>query len=145
MNENMELVEYIYQDSEMACYTLTTTLEQLKGKDNKIKSAVEDILKGYERYLKETKEELEEHGVSLKPLGMMPKMGASMGVKKEVKSDNSDASIADMLIKGISMGSLDMEKKMKEYQEKVDKKYYKQAQDFYKFQQANIESLKKYL
>lgn len=141
----MELVEYIYQDAEMACFTLTTTLEKLNGKDNKIKSAVEDILKGYERYQKETKEILEENNVSLKPLGMMSKMGASMGVKKEVKEDNSDASIADMLIKGIQMGSLDMEKKMKEYEEKVEKKYYKKAKDFLQFQQANIESLKKYL
>ena len=33
---------------------------------------------------------------------------------KEVKKDNSDAAIADMLIKGVSMGSIEMEKKIKQ-------------------------------
>lgn len=41
-------------------------------------------------------------------------MAASMGIGKEVRSDNSDSSIADMLIKGISMGTLDMQKKIAE-------------------------------
>lgn len=145
MNLNMELMEYIYQDAEMACFTLTTTLDKLNGKDNKIKSIIEDILKGYERYLEETKEELEEHGISLKPLGAMSKMGASMGVKKEVKCDNSDSSIADMLIKGISMGSLDMEKKINEYQGKAEKKYLKKAKEFFEFQHDSVDKLKEYL
>ena len=72
-------------------------------------------------------------------------MGAKMGIKKEVLHDNSDASIADMLIKGISMGTIDMEKKIENYKENVDKENLKLAKDFYQFQQENIEELKKHL
>ena len=68
-----------------------------------------------------------------------------MGIKKEVLHDNSDASIADMLIKGISMGTIDMEKKIENYKENVDKENLKLAKDFYQFQQENIEELKKHL
>ena len=68
-----------------------------------------------------------------------------MGIHKEVKKDNSDSSIADMLIKGISMGSIDMEKKIKDYDDEVNKDYLKIAKDFMKFQEKTIEDLKKFL
>ncbi len=72
-------------------------------------------------------------------------MGAKMGIKKEVKSDNSDAAIADMLIKGISMGSIDIEKRITNYKEVVNKKYLDFASEFLKFQQKTIEELKTFL
>lgn len=75
----------------------------------------------------------------------MAKMSAKMGITKEVMADNSDASIADMLIKGISMGSIDMEKKIDVYKDNVDKENIKWAKDFYQFQQDNIKALKKFL
>lgn len=145
MNENFELVEYMYQDSEMATETLTETLKDLNGKENKIKPVIEDILKGYERYLEECTKILKSNGIELKSNGFMAKMGATIGIKKEIREDNSDASIADMLIKGISMGSLDMEKKINNYKENAQKEYLKLAKDFFTFQKDNMEALKKFL
>lgn len=145
MNEKFELLEHIYKDAEMSIYTLSDLLDKLKDKDNKIKDSVEDILHTYEDFLKKTKEMLESHDVKLSHTSMMAKMGADMGIKKEVKADNSDSSMADMLIKGISMGSLDMEKKLKDYEKEADKDAVNIAKDFLKFQQDSIEKLKRYL
>lgn len=145
MNENLELYKHIYQDSEMSIFTLTKLLEELKEKDNKIKKTVEEILKGYKRYFEEAKSYLENSDESLKENGLMAKMGASMGIKKEVNSDNSDSSIADMLIKGVSMGTIDMEKKINDYKDEVDKKELKFSKDFLEFQQDVIKGLKKFL
>ena len=143
MNEKLELYTHIYKDAEMSIFTLTKLLEELKEKDNKIKKDVEEILKGYERYFCEAKDAL---GDPVKEEnGMMAKMGASMGIKKEVRSDNSDASIVDMLIKGVSMGTIDMEKKINDYKDEVDKKELKFAKEFLGFQQDIIIGLKKYL
>ena len=36
MDENVELLEYIYQNAEMGVYTLTKLLENLNGRENKI-------------------------------------------------------------------------------------------------------------
>ncbi len=145
MNENCELLESIYKDAAMATYTLEELLKELNGKDNKIIKPCEDILKGYERYRDETKEKLLKLDSELKEESIMAKLGAKMGIMKEVITDNSDASIADMLIKGISMGSIDMEKKIGAYKENVDKDNIKLAKDFYRFQQDNIKALKKFL
>jgi len=143
MNEKIELYKHIYKDSEMSIFTLTKLLEELKEKDNKIKKDVEEILKGYERYFSEVKDLLGDYEKCEN--GKMAKMGASMGIKKEVKHDNSDSSIADMLIKGVSMGTIDMEKKINDYKNIVDKNELKFAKDFLEFQQDVITGLKKYL
>lgn len=145
MSENNELLEYMYQDAEMSTYTLTELLEELKGRDNKIVKDIEKILKEYEEYLKAFQKQLKKEDVGCKPKGMLSKMMAKMGIKKEVIHDNSDGSIADMLIKGISMGSLDMEKKITQYKENVNKKTLDLAKDFLKFQEDTIEELKSYL
>ena len=145
MSENFELLEHIYKDSEMSVYTLSDLLQKLKDKDNKIKESIEDILHTYEEFLKKSKEILESHDINLSHVGMMAKMGADMGIKKEVKADNSDSSMADLLIQGISMGSLDMEKKLSVYEKQVDQEFLRMGKDFLKFQQNSIEKLKKYL
>ena len=145
MNENLELYKHILKDSDMSVYSLTKLLEDLKEKDNKIKTTVEDILKGYERYKEQAKTYLEEHDEDLEYDGMMAKAGARMGIKMEVNKDNSDSSIADMLIKGVSMGSIDMEKKINAYENEVGNDELKFAKDFLSFQQDIVENLKKYL
>ena len=145
MNENNELLEYMYQDSEMAKYTLEKLINELKGKDNKIIKTLEDILKKYEDYYKNLKKELKKENVKPKESSIFSKIGASMGIKKEVISDNSDSSIADMLIKGISMGTLDMEKKISQYDKIANKKTIDLAKKFLIFQQDTINNLKIYL
>ena len=145
MKTENELLQHIYQDASMATFTLTKLLENLKEKDNKIKDATEDILKEYEQFAKTSKQLLQEQKIIPQEESMMAKMGASMGIKKEVINDNSDASMAEMLIQGISMGSLEMQKKIKAYEKMIDEETLKLAKSFLKFQENAIEKLKKYL
>ena len=145
MNENLELLEYIYQNSEMGVFTLTKLLQQLNGKENKIKKVVEEELKGYEVYLKDSKKLIKKSKVDAKANGIMQKMGASMGIKKEVKVDNSDAAMAHMLVEGITMGVVDMKTKIKNYKDSVDKDVLRLAERFLKFQEDEIEILNAYL
>lgn len=140
--EEKILYKSIYKDTNMAIFTLKETLKKLKEKDNKIKEVIGEIIKGYERYNIQAKEKLKED--ELEENGSLSKMFASHGIGKEIKKDNSDSSIADMLIEGISMGSLDIEKKIKSYK-KAEKEEKKMAEDFYKFQKDIITNLKKFL
>ena len=144
-DERFELLKHINQDAGMASYSIENLLKDLKEKDNNIKGLAEDILKEYQYYFKETKEILNKHDISIDEESFMDKMGAKMGIKMNVMDDNSDSSIADMLIKGISMGSIDMEKKIDDYKDDVDQKDLKIAKDFLKFQKNSIEKLKEYL
>ncbi len=143
--ENQELLQYIYETVEMGKYSTTELTKELHGKDNKIKDILDDILKDYEHFYEKSKKLLNKNKIEEKEIGMMAKMGASMSMKKEVLSDNSDASIADMLIKGLTMGSLEMSKKIDQYEKKADSKILDLAKDVHKFQEKKIEELKKFL
>ena len=146
MDESLEIVNHIYKDSEMAISTLTKLSTTLEKKDNKIKDTVEDIIKGYERYFKDAKKILNKNNCKKEKNGLVSKVMANMGIDKEVKDDNSDSAISDMLIKGVSMGSIDLEKKLKKYKDKeIDDKILELANDFKNFQDDIIEKLKEYL
>ena len=145
MNETNELLEEVYKTAAMGRFSMMKLIEALKEKDNKIKGYLEELLEDYRNYedqskgllLKENIEPMEENAIS--------KLMASMGIQKEVKGDNSDAAMAEMLIQGISMGSIEMEKQIKNYKDRVDKDDMKLAKKFLKFQEKAIEELKKYL
>lgn len=145
MKEKNELLLHIYKDAEMGAYTITKLLEDLKEKDNKIKSTLEKTLKEYQEFASKSKEYLEKDNAEIKENGVFSKMMAKMGINKEVTHDNSDAAIADMLIKGISMGSIDMEKKIKDYESEVTNEQLNFAKKFLKFQEKTIEVYKDYL
>lgn len=145
MSENIEVLSKIYKDSEMSCFSLDELLVFLKDKDNKIKDTVENIKKGYERYKNEALDLLDKLNKDGIEESIMSKMMASMGIKKEVKNDNSDSNIASVLIKGISMGILDMEKIINDYEKKLDKDVFKFSKKFLNFQKDNVEELKKHL
>lgn len=145
MNEKIELYKHIYQDSEMSLSSLEELKKDLKNKDNKIKGILDDIIDGFKEYKKYSKKVLEKCKCEVEEDSFMVKMMANMGIKKEVLNDNSDSHMADLLIQGISMGSINMEKKIDDYKDKVPSKDIRYAKKFLKFEQEKIEELKKYL
>lgn len=145
MNENEEILEYIYQTSNMGYQSSKDLINSLKGKDNKIKKLVEEIEKNYEKYSKESEKMLNKKDIKAKPIGMMAKAMSKMSVIKEMMSDNSDANIADMLIQGLTMGNLELSKHIDNYEKTADKKIIDMAKSLRKFGEEYIEKLKVYL
>lgn len=145
MNENNELLMYIYQNVDMGVKATTHLINLLNKKDNKIKSIVEGQLKGYENFLKESKKLLKKNKIEPKEKGILADLGSSIGMNIEFMKDNSDTRIADMLIKGFTMGNLDIDKRINSFSGDVDKKILKLAKDLKKFGEENIELLKPYL
>lgn len=145
MNENEEILEYIYQTSNMGMQSTKDLINSLKGKDNKIKKLVEEIEKNYEKYAKETEKLLNRQELKAKPIGMMAKAMSKMSINKEMISDNSDANIADMLIQGLTTGNLELSKHIDNYEKTADKKIINLAKNLKKFGEEYIEKLKNYL
>lgn len=145
MNETNELLEEVYKTAAMGRFSMMKLIEALKEKDNKIKGYLEELLEDYRNYEDQSKELLLKENIEPMEENAISKLMASMGIQKEVKGDNSDAAMAEMLIQGISMGSIEMEKQIKNYKDRVDKDDMKLAKKFLKLQEKAIEELKKYL
>ncbi len=143
MVEEKELIKHIYKDSEMGSYTIEVLLNDLKEKDNKIKKYAQELLNQYQEFAKRSKEYLKCD--ELPKIGRLNKVGARIGINSEIDEDNSDSRVADMLIKGLSMGSIEMEKKINDYKDVAGKETLHLASDFQNFQKEAIEKLKEYL
>ena len=145
MNENNELLLYIYENADMGVKSTTTLIRTINGKDNKIKKVLEGELKGYENFLKKSEKLLKKYKVEKKTKGIMADMGSFMGIKMEMLKDNSDARVADMLTKGFTMGNIDITKKIDMYKDDAEKEILDLAKELLEFGKANIEYLKPYL
>ena len=145
MNENEELLTYFYQTSNMGLQSMVDLLNCLKGKDNKIMDLLFEIKKNYEKYVLETEKLLKKHKLQVKDLGLMTKTMSKLSINKEMLDDNSDANIADMLIKGLTMGNLELTKNIQKYENVADKKIISLGRNLLKFGENYIEKLKMYL
>lgn len=145
MNENNELLLYVYENCKMGCDTLTTLIRTIQSKDNKIKQLLESELKEFEKYIKESEKLLKKNKVEPKEKSMMASIGSYMGIKIEMIKDNSDAKIADMLVKGMTMGIVDITKKLDNLKEEADKNVKKLAEKLKDYEQSEIKKLKEFL
>ena len=113
MNENNELILHIYETVSMGAESTTNLLKALKNRDNKIKGLVEEELKEYEMYLKESEKILKKNKINIKKPNLMARIGSNMGIMMETMKDNSDSAIASMLMEGFVMGISEMNSKIK--------------------------------
>lgn len=145
MNENLELLECIYQNADMGAKSLTNLLKSLKEKDNKIKALVSEEVKGYEKFVKESEKLLKKNKINPKGKGLVAETMSKMGIKKEVKNDNSDSALAEMIIEGFTMGNLELNKLITNYEKVAHKKYLKLAKELVEFGENEIKKLKEYI
>lgn len=145
MNENSEMLLYIYKNADMGVKSTTKLLKLLNNSDNKIKPIVEEELKEYESFLKKTKTLLKKNKVEPKGTSLLLDLTSSITMNMEFMKDNSDAKIADMLIRGFTMGNIEIDKKIDKYKNATDKSILKIAKELKKFGETNIELLKPYL
>ena len=145
MNENMELLNFVYENAEMGVHTLNNLSNILRKKDNKIKGLIEDELKEYNNFLKESEKLLKKNKLGYKKTNLMSKISSKMGIAMETMKDNSDPAIASMVIEGLTMGIVEMETKIESYKKIVDKKILKLSNKFLKFQEEEIEKLKTFM
>ena len=142
MNENMELLNFVYENAEMGVHTLNILSDTLRKRDNKIKGLIEDELKEYNNFLKESEKLLKKNKIEPKKTNLMAKLSRKMGITMETMKDNSDPAIASMVIEGLTMGIVEMQTKIENYKKLVDKKILKLSIKFLKFQEEEIEKLK---
>ena len=145
MNENNELLMHIYKTSEMGVESTKNVIDCIKTKDNKIKHVLETELKEYEKFYKISKSKLEKENVKPKGNKIIAKVSSDIGVYFETMKDNSDAAVASMMIEGLTMGIVEMETKINNYQSTCEEDILKIAKDFLKFQQNEVEKLKTFM
>ncbi|NLY88595.1 MAG: hypothetical protein GX085_03105 [Firmicutes bacterium] len=142
MNENAELLNFVYQNSQMG----VETIQQLMGivSDEKFKKQLESQFKEYEEIHSTARKMLNENGYDEKGISAMEKIRTYLMLNIQTMTDKSSSHIAEMLIIGSNMGIINAVKNLKKYKG-AEPKVKSLMESLLKFEENNVQRLKEFL
>ena len=143
MSADAEMLNFIYQNSQMGVETLNQLIPMI---DNEaFKKRLEAQLKEYEQIHEEEKKLLNRHGYDEKGIGALEKIMAYLMIDMKTLMDKSSSHIAEMLIQGSNMGIIDAVKRINQYEKEAEKEVTALMKRLLKFEENNVERLKEAL
>jgi len=142
MNGNTEMLNFIFQNSEMGVDTIGQIVELVK--EPGLKKQLNSQLAEYEKINTEAKAMLNRHGCEEKGINSFDKIKAYLMINIQTLTDKSASHIAEMLIIGSNMGVIDANKNIHRYFE-AEKDIVKLMQRLLKFEEENIKKLIEFL
>lgn len=133
------------ENTKMGLASTKELLKLIKEKDNKIKKVLEDELKKYEDLYKKCKSLMKKYKVKSEKSGLLKNLTATLAMRMEVNKDNSDSKLASILIRGFTMGNVDIEAKIKSYKKEASKDILSLAREILEFGENEIKLLKDFL
>ena len=115
MSGDAELLNFIYQNSQMGVDTIRQLIGVVEDKD--LKEHLKTQFQGYEEFHQAAKELLNEHGYDEKGLGIVEKARTYFMINLQTMTDPSASHIASMLITGSSMGIVEAIQKYRQYED----------------------------
>lgn len=142
MDENIEMLNYIYQNANMG----VETINQILGEDvePKIVDTLTQQLNEYEDITGEAEELLEIRGREEKDIGLKDKIRTYFSIKMSTMKDDSASKIAKMMIQGSNMGIIDITENLNKYDD-IEEDIRHLAERLLSLEQRSIEQLKIFL
>lgn len=142
VNVDLDLLEKTYQNANMGVIAIETVLD--KANDKRFIQDLKSQLKDYEQIADMAKDQLVKHKAEVKEKSFYNKMMLKGNINVQTMMDSTDSRIADMVIKGSTMGVTQMTKLL---HDKTDADGISRhiAEDFISREEKNIEVMKAYL
>ena len=142
MKEEIEFLEYIYQNAKMGQDSIINMLKT-RNKNDEIELVLKEQLKDYRKVVNSPSAMLERRMKKAKDINVMAKIGTYMNIKLNMLGDDSPQKVADMFIEGSKMGIEQIEKNLQEYN--ISNKYVKNlGEKLLEIEKKNISNLHKY-
>lgn len=142
-NHNAQLLNFIYQNSQMGVDTITQLLDI--SNDEAFKERLHAQLKEYRQIHDKAAQMLEENGFNEEGLSAFEKIRTYLMINFQTLSDDSTSHIAEMLMVGSNMGVIDALKNIHKYQETAEPDILDLMEHLKKFEENNVERFKSYL
>lgn len=142
MNQNAELLNFVYQNAQMGVETIHQILKVTEHEG--LKKQLEKQMKEYESFQKEAGKLLEENGYDEKGVRSFEKIRAYLMVNLQTMTDRTTSHIAKMMMIGSNMGIIQAVKNLRKY-ENVQKNVKNLMERLQKKEEENLESMKAFL
>lgn len=114
MNEEVEFLEYIYQNAKMGIESIGRLIKS-RNKDDKLDQIFKEQLHDYTKIANSARGMLKRRNKETKEIGVMSKIATYMTIKMNLSKENPDKEAVDMVIKGSQMGIEQITKHLKDY------------------------------
>ena len=142
MNENEELLNFIYKNSEMGVSTLGKLIDMVG--EITFRKQLTDQLAEYRTFENSAKELILKYGAAEKGLSDVDKAKTYFTISMQTMTDKSNSHIAEMLITGSNMGIIESVKNLKKYPA-AEKEVRDLLQRLLEFEENNVQRLKEFL
>ena len=129
MDTNTELLNFIFQNSQMGIQTIGQLLDIIDN--DSFKKQLESQVKEYRQINQNARNILTDLGCDEKGISQMDKFKAYIMINMQTLTDKSASHISEMLITGSTMGIIEATRKINEYTN-ADKKIIDLMKDFQK-------------
>lgn len=142
MDENVEMLNFIYQNAEMGKVTIEQILKEIN--DLEFRDVLKEQLKDYEYVMEKADNLLNKEGRIAKGTDVGPKVMSYFKIKMDTLRDDTSSHIAEMMINGSTMGVTEITRNLNKYNN-IENDVKNLASRLLKIEQNNIEALKPYL
>jgi len=142
MNGNAELLNFIYQNSQMGVHTIEQLINIVEDQD--FLKHLESQYNEYKEIHKVAQKALNENGFDEKGIGALDKIKTYLMINMQTLANKTPAHVSEMLIIGSNMGVINAVKNIKKYQG-AQSDIIALMDKLLKFEENNIQQLKAFL
>jgi hypothetical protein len=142
MNENFELLNYIYQNAGMGKETITKLIDM--SKDEEYKKMLTSQLQEYEMICNKAEEKIKELNKEAKDNNIFSKVTTYLIINFNTLINKTPSHLSELLIHGSAVGIVDIIRSIKKYPN-ADKEIIKLANELLKLEENNVEECKRYV
>lgn len=142
MNGNAELLNFVYQNSQMGVDTIGQLIDITEDKE--FREHLKKQKADYEEFHEKARDMLNQNGFDEKGISLFEKIKTYLMINFQTLTDKSTPHIAQMLIIGSNMGVTEAIKDLNKYKE-AEKDIIKLMERLKDYEEKNIEKLKEFL
>jgi hypothetical protein len=143
MNGNAELLNFIYQNSQMGVETITQLNDIVEDED--FKKHLKAQLEEYRSIHEEAKSKLNRNGYDEKGISAFEKLRTYLMINIQTLKDNTSSHIAEMMMVGSNMGIINAIRNIKKYKDEAESDILNLMEKLLRFEEDNVQQLKVFL
>ena len=138
------MLDAMYKNVKMGADSIIDILD--KAKDKPFREELTAQIERYEEYASKIGKMICDDGNTPKEENLMAKMSAKVGMAMNTMTDSSTSHLAQMVIEGATMGTTELTRLIREHENtNCSESTLRLARDVVKFEEATIETMKKFL
>lgn len=143
MKQDRALLSYIHKNAAMGVQAIPQVLSLPQS--GAMRRALNSQLEEYRRIAQSSREYAQRRGRRVSEPGAASRSMSAMMLRMQTLTDKSTSRLAELMIQGSTMGTVQMTRRLNQYQGRADAEVLRLGRQLLKTEEQNIQQMKSYL